>query len=171
MDLQTPLFLFYFFLLWELVLELFQLLVKILALRKSIGWKKFWKRVFLFLLAILLIINSIVIFNKQFILRLFTNDLEVLNYANNYLLLTTIGTFGYGLQQVFLGDLLGLAGQKLQWLLFFIRLWLIRLPVVFIFQYFGIMENSLGYAFIISNYLAIIILIALLALVIGLSLF
>ncbi|OJH15174.1 membrane protein, partial [Borreliella bissettiae] len=118
------------------------------------------KKGFFISLAILLIINSIVIFNKQFILRLFTNDLEVLNYANNYLLLTTIGTFGYGLQQVFFGGLIGSGRTKIAMIVIFIRLWLIRLPVVFIFQYFGIIENSLGYAFIISNYLAIIILVA-----------
>ncbi|AJA90284.1 membrane protein [Borreliella chilensis] len=118
------------------------------------------KKGFFISLIILLIINSIVIFNKQFILGLFTNDLEVLNYANNYLLLTTIGTFGYGLQQVFFGGLIGSGRTKIAMIIIFIRLWLIRLPVVFIFQYFGIIENSLGYAFIISNYLAIIILVA-----------
>ncbi len=117
------------------------------------------KKGFFISLAILLIINSIVIINKHFILRLFTNDLEVLNYANNYLLLTTIGTFGYGLQQVFFGGLIGSGRTKIAMIIIFIRLWLIRLPVVFIFQYFGIIENSLGYAFIISNYLAIIILV------------
>ena len=59
------------------------------------------KKGFFVSLVVLLTINAFIIFFREDIISFFTDDLEVLNYANDYLLLASIGTVGYGLQQVF----------------------------------------------------------------------
>ncbi|UER68026.1 MATE family efflux transporter [Borrelia sp. BU AG58] len=117
------------------------------------------KKGFFVSLVVLLTINAVVIFFREVIVTFFTSDLEVLNYASDYLLLASIGTVGYGLQQVFFGGLIGSGFTKLVMVIVCVRLWIIRLPAVLVFQYFGVMENSLGYAFIISNYAAFLILL------------
>ncbi|APR65293.1 MATE family efflux transporter [Borrelia anserina] len=119
------------------------------------------KKGFFITLIIMFTVASFVIFFKGIIIDIFTDDLEVFSYANDYLLLASIGAIGFCLQQVFFGGLIGTGLTKLVMVIVCIRLWIIRLPAVFIFQYFGIMENSLGYAFIISNYVALIILLCL----------
>ncbi|ACH94712.1 MATE family efflux transporter [Borrelia recurrentis] len=117
------------------------------------------KKGFFVTLVIMLTVASFIMSFKDVIIALFTFDLEVIKYANGYLSLAVIGTVGFGLQQVFLGVLVGSGLTKLVMIVVCIRLWIIRLPTVFILQYFGIVEDSLGYAFIISNYLALIILL------------
>ena len=117
------------------------------------------KKGFFLSLIVLFTINVVIISFREVIVTFFTDDLEVLSYANDYLLLASIGTVGYGLQQVFFGGLIGSGFTKLVMVIVCVRLWVIRLPVVLIFQYFGIMEDSLGYAFIISNYVAFMILL------------
>ncbi|AWG42847.1 MATE family efflux transporter [Candidatus Borreliella tachyglossi] len=119
------------------------------------------KKGFFVSLVVLFTVNSFIIFFREVIIRVFTDDLEVINYANNYLLLASIGAVGYGLQQGFFGGLIGAGLTNLVMILVCIRLWIIRLPAVIVFQYFGIMEDSLGYAFIISNYVTFIILLCL----------
>ncbi|AHH03467.1 Na+ driven multidrug efflux pump [Borrelia nietonii YOR] len=119
------------------------------------------KKGFLVTLVIMLTIASSIISFREIIIKMFTDDLEVFDYANRYLLLTSIGTVGFGLQQVFFGGLIGVGLTKLFMIVSCIRLWIVRLPVVFIFQYFGVIEDSLGYAFIISHYVALIIVVCL----------
>ncbi|WP_024653557.1 MATE family efflux transporter [Borrelia persica] len=119
------------------------------------------KKGFVVTLVIMITVASFIIFFKESIISIFTVDLEVIKYANGYLLLAVIGTVGFGLQQVFLGGLVGSGLTKLVMIVVCVRLWIIRLPAVFALQHFGILEDSLGYAFIISNYLAFIVLLCL----------
>ncbi|AHH12497.1 Na+ driven multidrug efflux pump [Borrelia hermsii YBT] len=119
------------------------------------------KKGFLVTLIIMITVASFIISFREIIIKIFTDDLEVFDYANRYLLLASIGTVGFGLQQVFFGGLIGVGLTKLVMIVSCIRLWIVRLPVVFIFQYFGVIEDSLGYAFIISNYVALIIVLCL----------
>ncbi|WP_421622709.1 MATE family efflux transporter [Borrelia sp. MN22-0132] len=119
------------------------------------------KKGFFVTLIIMITVASFLISFKEIIIETFTNDLEVVGYANSYFLLSSIGTIGFGLQQVFLGGLVGAGLTKLVMIVICVRLWMIRLPAVFALQYFGIIEDSLGYAFIISNYVALIILLCL----------
>ncbi|UPA17957.1 MATE family efflux transporter [Borrelia puertoricensis] len=119
------------------------------------------KKGFFVTLVVMITVALFIISLKKNIILIFTVDLEVINYANDYLLLAVIGTIGFGLQQVFLGGLVGAGLTKLVMIVVCVRLWMIRLPAVFALQYFGIIEDSLGYAFIISNYVALIILLCL----------
>lgn len=119
------------------------------------------KKGFLVTLIIMITVASFIISFREIIIKIFTDDLEVFDYANRYLLLASIGTVGFGLQQVFFGGLIGVGLTKIVMIVSCIRLWIVRLPVVFIFQYFGVIEDSLGYAFIISNYVALIIVLCL----------
>ncbi|BCR21081.1 MATE family efflux transporter [Borrelia miyamotoi] len=134
---------------------------------QNLGAKNFdrvrdiFKKGFFVTLVIMVIFTVSLIFFRVIIIKTFTNDLEVFNYANDYLLVASIGAIGFGLQQVFFGGLIGMGLTKLVMIIVCVRLWIIRLPSVFILQYFGVLENSLGYAFTISNYVALLILFCL----------
>ncbi|UPA16332.1 MATE family efflux transporter [Borrelia coriaceae] len=117
------------------------------------------KKGFFITFVVMLTVAIFIISLREVIIGAFTDDLEVLSYANNYLLLASIGSIGFGLQQVFFGGLIGSGFTRLAMIVIFMRLWVIRLPSVFIFQYFGIIEDSLGYALMIANYIALIILL------------
>lgn len=59
------------------------------------------KKGFFVTLIIMITVASFLISFKEIIIETFTNDLEVVGYANSYFLLASIGAVGFGLQQVF----------------------------------------------------------------------
>ncbi|MBN2259432.1 MAG: MATE family efflux transporter [Clostridiales bacterium] len=104
------------------------------------------------------ITGFILLFFTQSLMRIFTNDPEIIFHGVAYmnLLFMTLPLMGY--YQVLIGVFIG-SGHTYQSMFMMIgRLWLLRIPLILIFKHYSnIGPSSIWYAMIISNFIIVII--------------
>ena len=93
-----------------------------------------------------------VIYFSHEIITSFTNDSEIISTAKTFFKVVTPTVITWGLFNIVLGVYQGAGFTKISMIISMIRLWGLRIPLVFILDLF-IQSQALWYSMAISNYL------------------
>lgn len=104
-----------------------------------------------FLSIILGVIGSfIILYFSEKIVRTFSSDIEVINTTKEFLKVTIPTVFMWGIYQIISGVYQGAGFTKISMYITLIRLWIIRIPLIFILDYY-IRGRSLWYSTAIAT--------------------